>query len=178
MATQQETQPQARQPGAPQSQPVLSREQIATAINAARRRAEEAEAVAQQAVAQQNQRALQVQQLQETIRHLQAANAVGAASVAASTVDGTTARAQEHTWDIIDNKLLSKPQMFKGQEKEWPMWSFKLLAYIASLGEELYAEMAVDGALRGRNSERRRCGTFADTCKWLAAAISHVGVSP
>ena len=61
-------------------------------------------------------------------------------------------RGANRRWDIVDTKLLQKPQQFKGQESSWPNWSFKLLAYVACLGNRLFEAMTKCGSVTEREA--------------------------
>ena len=44
----------------------------------------------------------------------------------------TKSAAPGRRFDIIDTRLMQKPQSFKGAKSAWPNWSFKLLSWISS----------------------------------------------
>ena len=52
----------------------------------------------------------------------------------------------DRRWDIVDTKLLQKPQQLKGPEASWANWSFKSLAYVACLDNRVFEAMTKCGS--------------------------------
>ncbi|CAK0906965.1 unnamed protein product, partial [Prorocentrum cordatum] len=71
-------------------------------------------------------------------RALAAESAAASAGAAASR---PVAAARAAPQDLVDTRLLAKPKAFGGNEDEWPGWSFKMLAYLGALDEQMANEL-------------------------------------
>ncbi|CAK0818942.1 unnamed protein product, partial [Prorocentrum cordatum] len=71
-------------------------------------------------------------------RALAAESAAASAGAAASR---PVAAARAAPQDLVDTRLLAKPKAFGGSEDEWPGWSFKMLAYLGALDEQMANEL-------------------------------------
>ena len=103
-----------------------SAQQVLAAVETARRQAEEALRRAAAAEAELS------RTRSEHTEHLRLITA---------SLESSAKKSGQKQWDIVDTKLLQKPQSFKGEEDRWPTWSFKLLAYIAALDNKSYLAM-------------------------------------
>ncbi|CAK0814821.1 unnamed protein product, partial [Prorocentrum cordatum] len=71
-------------------------------------------------------------------RALAAESAAASAGAAASR---PVAAARAAPQDLVDTRLLAKPKAFGGSEDERPGWSFKMLAYLGALDEQMANEL-------------------------------------
>ncbi|CAK0847732.1 unnamed protein product [Prorocentrum cordatum] len=67
--------------------------------------------------------------------------AESAAASAGAAVNRPVAAARAAPQDLVDTRLLAKPKAFGGSEDEWPGWSFKMLAYLGALDEQMANEL-------------------------------------
>ncbi|CAK0873076.1 unnamed protein product [Prorocentrum cordatum] len=99
------------------------------------------ETIREQLISQALEGALQAAEQRVQAAEERALAAESAAASAGAAASRPVAAARAAPQDLVDTRLLAKPKAFGGNEDEWPGWSFKMLAYLGALDEQMANEL-------------------------------------